>query len=108
LPDSPAPRDGEVSFAAFGKSDCQHPEPTCPEPTGSNLTSDVQAQAITKQLLDQVKRGGLDFSLFTGDVDVAAGREPGTTNPPSTPADSSYVHHRWTELVANPLADARL
>jgi hypothetical protein len=105
LPDAPAPRPGEISFAAFGSSGCQAPGDTqCPELTGTNFANEVAVQHIESELADRANRaGGPRFALFTGDVNDAggAGVDQGRGDLPSDP---SIVHRRWAELVAQALA----
>jgi len=104
LPDRSAPRPGELSFAAFGKSDCQDATTSvCPELTGTNLFNEIVQRRTVDAISAQAKSpGGPAFSLFTGDANSAGGTATGT----GTPTDKSVVHRRWVEGVANRFLDA--
>jgi hypothetical protein len=115
LPDTPEPQVGEVSFAAFGKQECQLPgEPTCPEMQGSNLVNEVIARRVTDAITGADRQSDRPaFAVFTGDAGNSAGRDQGVENPygsgaatPNAPLDTDVIHHRWSELVAQPLQDA--
>jgi hypothetical protein len=114
LPDAPPARDGEVSFAAFGKQECQlATEPTCPEMQGSNLVNEVIARRVTDAITGaSTQPGGPPFAVFTGDAGNSAGRDQGTDNAlllgvnANAPIDTDITHHRWSELVAQPLRDS--
>ena len=103
LPDTPAPRPGEISFAAFGRSDC-HFSGACPELHGTNLTNDVIARRVADEITAASKRpGGPQFAVFTGDIGHAAGRDRSSPDKPGsadTPLDNNVVQRRWVELVA--------
>jgi hypothetical protein len=115
LPDTPGPpQSGEVSFAAFGKQECQLPEePTCPEMQGSNLANELIARRVTDAISGASTRSDRPaFAVFTGDADNSAGRDRGNENQNvqlagnvTTPVDADVIHHRWRELVAQPLRD---
>src|SRR5205823_4132264 len=120
LPDAPVSPD-DVSFAAFGNSDCQLPStpsnPVCPELLGSNAANDVIARAIAARLAGSAADpSGPAFSLFTGDVGDAAGNAGKPTIDPlgfglagaTLPLDPSAVHERWAELIGDPLLGAGL
>jgi hypothetical protein len=108
VPDAPSAQPGEISFAAFGRSEC-HQTDTCPDPNGSNLFNEV----ISRRIVQAISRPGRPaFALFTGDVDHAAGRDTAesgvgsqVTNPDS-PLETDAMHDRWAELIADPLASA--
>ncbi len=109
LPDAPLPRDGEISFAAFGRSECHGGRnDKCPEGSAGNLFNEVVSRRVTKEVIDRSREpGGPDFVVFTGDVGRAAGRELGGGIAGSnTSLDKSWVHERWEEQVADRLADA--
>src|SRR5207248_2966477 len=104
--------DGELSFAAFGRTDCELStrvlggEMACPEPAGSNLINDVISQRVTHAIVDDGGQlGAPGFALFTGDVDDVAGQTSGD-NAANLPTDQSVIHHRFVELVAAPLEQA--
>ncbi|TMK38770.1 MAG: hypothetical protein E6G56_13320 [Actinobacteria bacterium] len=108
LPDTPAPRPGEVSFAVFGKSDCQLPSSrTCPETTGTNQFNQVLQQRVVDAITQAHRDGGPQFALFTGDANDSAGtggvrgRPTASANLPAGQPD--IVHDRWAELVASQL-----
>jgi hypothetical protein len=109
---------GAISFAAFGNSNCQ-PDTTphgtilddasgkevCPELTGSNEANDMTARAVRDAIVaGRGRPGGPEFGLFTGDVGDAAGTRH--HNPLNTPLDTSPIHDRWGELIADPLLQA--
>ncbi|MDX6652263.1 MAG: hypothetical protein QOJ38_1044, partial [Solirubrobacterales bacterium] len=113
LLDSGPSRQGELSFTAFGRSDCQLStragagtgDMACPEPTGSKLVNDAISQRVTKEITDSASHpDGPAFSLFSGDVDDIAGSSEGKTA--SAPTEMSVVHHRFAELVVDPLRQA--
>jgi hypothetical protein len=119
LADAPAHRDGELSFAAFGKSDCSSPvEGICTAPAGTNLESDLIPKRIDGALTDPGARP--DFTLFTGDAVQGAGDDHdlgpslgGTTTANNSARaitapnlDPSVLHHDWAQAVADPLLDA--
>jgi hypothetical protein len=114
LPDTPKYQGGEVSFAAFGKQECLLPgEPTCPEMQGSNLVNEVIARGVTDAISDASTQSDQPaFAVFTGDVGNSAGRDRGVEHPVeggnalNTPVDADVIHHRWSELVAQPLQNA--
>ena len=115
LPDAPAPRPGELAFAAFGKQDCHAAGGAgvaatggraCPEPSGS-LTSDVVAQRVTSEMVERARApGGRAFAVFTGDIaDAPGGASTGVfTETTETPLNPNMKHRRWAELVADRLA----
>jgi len=118
LPDTPGAKPGEIRIGAFGKSDCHlGVGSVCPEPTGSNLFQDLVSARVADALIDRSRDATpLSAAVFTGDVNDAAGRGTaqqapavgGATPHLDTPADPSFVHHRWVELIANRFADAAL
>ena len=115
LPDSPAPRPAEVSFALFGKQECQAgSQALCPELDGSNEANDAVASRVVDSLLSSAQTpGGPAFSLFTGDgVDAggigSGGGGLGVLGTTRTSVDADIAHHRWAELVADPLRAAGL
>jgi hypothetical protein len=109
LPDAPSARPGELSFAAFGNSDCNngHPADACPEPLDSNVTHDVLARRVREELIDRAARAdGPALGVFTGDMsDVAGHRDRQVFRGPTDP---SIIHRRWAELTADPLREAGL
>ena len=106
LPDSAPPRAGEVSFAAFGKSECRLPAPqACPEMAGTNRANELSVDRITSQLVGAAKAGtGPGFALYTGDISDSAGAGPST----NTPVDRDFPARRFDELIAQPLLRAGL
>jgi hypothetical protein len=104
LPDAPLARRGEITFGAFGKSDCQDTNTSvCPELTSTNLFNERIQTGLVDSLTAQAKRlGGPAFAVFTGDANYAAG----TASSVNTPADKSIVHRRWAEQVAGRFASA--
>ena len=89
----------DVSFAAFGKQDCQQFRAlrNCYEMDGSNMDNEWIANRVNQDVLAAAKRpGGPSFSLFSGDiVDNFA---PGASG-------FAFTSRRWTELIADPLSD---
>ncbi|HEX2016662.1 MAG TPA: hypothetical protein VGN69_08200 [Solirubrobacteraceae bacterium] len=102
LPDSPAPRPGEMEFAAFGKSECrvQIQGTGCGESSDSNMLNELVARRVSQELAQRAQGpSGPAFALWTGDVnDKASG---------DTPAHS-FDHRRFVEAVAHRLQDAGL
>jgi hypothetical protein len=102
LPDAPLPRPGEITFAAFGRSDCHLAagQASCDEMHGTNRFHEVVSRRIVDELVRRSKRpGGPILALFTGDVDAAAGRNDDI----ATPLDRDVAHRRWLDLVAKRL-----
>jgi hypothetical protein len=116
LPDAPAPVAGELSFAAFGKSDCSLVgDEECPEMPGTNLSNEVISRRIVSEVADAPGRpGGPAFSLFTGDTADVGGGPAATTRGAFVvgatvlPTDRDVNARRWAELVAQPMAQAGL
>jgi hypothetical protein len=112
LPDAPTRQHGELSFAAFGASDCQlvgradfGDTELCPEMTGSNEANEVIARQVRDTVLARTRQpGGLSFGVFTGDAGDAGGS--GTHNSVSGPTEPSLVHERWADFIAGPFAQA--
>ena len=100
LPDAPAPRPGEVSFVAFGKSDCANDDAnSCPGPSGTDALSDVISRRIVAAVKDLgEKAGGPVFSVFTGDANDRGGRISELSRP--------TLLNEWVDMVARPLDDA--
>jgi hypothetical protein len=117
LPDTPPAEAGEVSFAAFGKQECQA-SPTCAEMQGTNLTNELIAREVASAIESQSSRaGGPAFALFTGDANTSAGRDQSLENgyvteggyagyAANTPIDTDVIHHRWDDVIAHPLQEA--
>lgn len=111
VPDAPAPRPGEIRFAAFGKSECRAESGDfCPEPVGSGLVNDVVARRVADAVAAASREAaGPSFALFTGDVADAAGpgsQAAGQTQVAASPADQDLVHRQWGEKAMR-LLDAR-
>ena len=73
LPDTAKPSDGEITLAAFGKSECQQKN-SCPEPLGSNELD----QVVQRHIVDELSRrasdpNGAALAVFTGDVSDSGG-----------------------------------
>jgi hypothetical protein len=102
LPDSKPVGPGELSFAAFGRSDCHLEEDKqvqhCIEPEGTNFVNEVIPRRISEEI---DSADGADFALFTGDVNRAAGRDQGD----DTPLDVDVMHRRWVEIVGRDFAN---
>jgi hypothetical protein len=107
LPDAPAPRPGELSFAAFGKSDCPGSE-ICPEPNAGSLWHEVLLRRTVRALRDAAGRdAGPDFALFTGDAVDSASSPGSDAAPPTLTTRGPLKLRRWKEAV-EPLDDAGL
>ena len=107
VPDAPAPREGEISFAAFGRSDCHTSVPKCPEGHARNLFNEVVSRRVVREVVNRAEQpGGPAFAVFTGDAGRAAGKEEGASV--NTPLDKSLVHRRWIEQVADRFSDSGL
>ena len=113
LPDAPPRRDGELAFAAFGKSDCESTR-FCPEMLGTSDTAEVVNQQLVTKLKEASGTGAVQFSLFSGDATDSAGQAGASTtdldklaNPytPGSPeaAVGALKHRRFNEFVADPL-----
>jgi hypothetical protein len=116
LPDAPQPRAGEITFAAFGKTDCQlldrHGDP-CPSVRGTSMAND----RVLDGLVEAIKGGASNtgkpaFALFTGDVGDQAG--PGGAHPGGTSSTGTglsgvlpdLIHRRFVDQIAEPLGVA--
>jgi hypothetical protein len=110
LPDTPPVQPGELSLAAFGKSDCQSPNSSaCPEFTGTGLIHEVLADRIADDLVAQSRApGGPALALFTGDAtDVGGGNGiDAAANSTNTALDTDVKHRRWAEAILGRFADA--
>jgi hypothetical protein len=114
LPDAPEPSPGEISFATFGKQDCQYftavtnDATGCKPMDGSNLTTDVIARRIDGEIESRASApAGPQFTLFSGDASEGAGGGRGqTSSTAETPSDADLKHRNWIDLVAGPLLDA--
>jgi hypothetical protein len=119
LPDSPAKRAGELTFAAFGKSDCPI-DPLngiqCPSYAGSNRPVDRILDGIAAEL---GQRSDLDFAVHTGDAyENGADAESSVTGYPQSlgatrvpvrgaPFESAAVRYRrFSEGILEPLRRA--
>ncbi|MDX6651306.1 MAG: hypothetical protein QOJ38_87, partial [Solirubrobacterales bacterium] len=110
--DSPKPSADELSFAAFGNSECQYAPLSgqaaakpCPPLGGSNEATDLVASRVRDEALARKDLpGGLDFSLFSGDVGSIGGTQRNVLV--GTPFIESEIHDRWRELIADPLTEA--
>ncbi|MDX6652796.1 MAG: hypothetical protein QOJ38_1577 [Solirubrobacterales bacterium] len=111
LPDAPPKRSNELSFAAFGKSECQAAAAnSCPAPAGTNVVNDVIARRIAAELTAPT---GPDFSLFTGDAVESAHSDSANIDDPTanvsetySPTNRSVVHSRWIESLASRFTDS--
>ncbi|HVE69698.1 MAG TPA: hypothetical protein VNB64_14080, partial [Solirubrobacteraceae bacterium] len=100
LPDAPPARPGELSFVAFGKSDCANPsERTCPGPSGTDALNDVVARRVTDAVTSSEDRPASPaFAVFTGDASDHGGNVARAARP--------TMLHEWVDLVARPLDEA--
>jgi hypothetical protein len=125
LADAPPPRDGELRFAAFGKSDCDAASP-CPGLIGTRESSQVALERIVSELADEP----LDLALHTGDatdstgvtgtasagfddtgdpIFLTAGADVAQTGVGQQPRQwGARKHRRFVEFVTEPLADRGL
>jgi hypothetical protein len=105
LPDAPGPRDGEIVFAAFGKSDCHLSTSTpCDAVTGLALPSDVVQRRIVQEVIEHSGRpGGPRFAVFTGDINAAGGDVQHADAGHGRVSANAVA--RWAEMVADPLRD---
>ena len=111
LPDAPAEEAGEVTLAAFGRSEC-HVHDWCPEFHGTNLFNEVVTRRIQADLrARRAETAGAFAALFTGDISVAPGRhdakgQTASVAPRIHTANAPNVRHdQWRELVAEPLVE---
>jgi hypothetical protein len=96
-------RAGEIDLAAFGKSDCRLTT-ACPELTGSKLSNELVLRGIRDALTTGPNRP--DLAISTGDVsDIGGSRDP---NLVSGPTSASIMHERWSDLVAERFARAKV
>lgn len=105
LPDATTGRADDLSFAAFGRSDCHFEGISCVEPHGTTFSNEAVSERIVEELRRSSKLpGASEFALFTGDVNHAAGRDDAS----DTPLSLDVIHRRWEELVRDPLASSGL
>ncbi|MDX6652175.1 MAG: hypothetical protein QOJ38_956 [Solirubrobacterales bacterium] len=104
LPDVTAGTVRELSIAALGRSDChlQSGSDSCMEFEGTTLTNELQANRAVSDILGGDGSSSPQLTLFTGDVDHAAGGDFGS----ATPLDADVIHRRWVELVASRFKEA--
>ena len=80
LPDAPAAREGEISFAAFGNTDCDWRE-LCFARRGMLTRHEAIGDRIVAELRERAAEpGGPAFSLFTGDATFIAGLPASSTH----------------------------
>ncbi|MGH2956205.1 MAG: hypothetical protein ACRDL6_04335, partial [Solirubrobacterales bacterium] len=97
LRDTPPPVDGELSFAAFGKTDCPAGEAPC-RMEGSTDRFEVMGRRVADEIAAAAAEpGGPLFAVFAGDATSGAGL-PGSVE--------SLRLRRWSDLVAERLAEA--
>jgi hypothetical protein len=97
LRDAPPARPGEVSFLAFGKSDCANSSfDPCPGPSGTDALSDVVSREIVARARDLAGDGRRPgFAVFTGDANDHGGNLSAISRP--------AMLNEWVDLVARPL-----
>ncbi|MDQ4041768.1 MAG: hypothetical protein M3141_08465, partial [Actinomycetota bacterium] len=102
LPDAPAPRRGELSFVAFGKSDCANPSTEqCPGPSGTDALSDIVSRRISERIAAlRGESSRLAFALFTGDANDHGGNLARGSRP--------VLLNEWVDLVARPIDEAKV
>jgi hypothetical protein len=114
LPDVPGGADGELSFAAFGKTECHAPTSKfCSERQASRSEYEVLARTIADELERGARGGELGFGLFTGDsVDSASlpasdlpDQQSSTRGSGGILASGPIKLRRWREQVVEDLAD---
>jgi hypothetical protein len=120
LPDAPAPRPGEISFAALGKSDCHLENAICPGlETGYEYAtaSRLAAEQIAARAQDP---NGPALTVFTGDVVDEVGMAAASTAEEAAPVPELQPvvdrHHLGGQAklrearswIAEPLSDAGL
>ena len=123
LPDTPSPRPGDLSFAAFGKTDCHAPEGgRCYEMAGVTEHSEEMAARIVAEVARRSKLAGGPIAAVStgGSADVAGyvGEQAaestvhGTSSAPH-PHNAHTVSaygptklRRWSEFVAERLERA--
>jgi hypothetical protein len=118
LPDAPPATEGELTLGAFGKSDCDAPNGSlCGEMAGLTTTYEVITERIIDELVEHRSAGGLDLAVQTGDAADSAGLPassladldqkpgPGIFTLSETQRAGQLKHRRYSELVADELAD---
>jgi hypothetical protein len=79
------------------------------------MFNEVVARRVADAIADpSAKSSRPTFAVFTGDAGNSAGRDQNIesggiahqSTTANTPADRDLVHHRWSELVAQPLQEA--
>jgi hypothetical protein len=102
LPDTQAPREGELSFAVLGKTHCVpgSDSVSCPAWSESTNIDELIARRAVEEITDRAaKPGGPSFALFSGDAIETPGRADET--------DAGAVRYRqWADQVAGPLGEA--
>ena len=103
LPDAPNDRAGELSFVAFGKSDCANlrSEP-CPGPSGTAALSDIVSRRIVDAVISPTWPSPRpQFAIFTGDANDHGNDAARTSVRPA-------LLNEWVDLVARPLDQAEV
>ena len=111
LSDAPEERPGELTLAAFGRSECQLG--SCPPFAGTNLFNEVISRRINEEIAERTKRSSNSvLAVSTGDLNEAAGqdREDATTasgfgGHVHTVNQPNMSHHQWKQFVADPLLE---
>ena len=110
-PDTPAPEPGEITLAAFGRSEC-HLDHYCTPFQGSNHFNERVNRGIQSELRERRERiDGPFAAIFTGDISNMPGRSqrgkafPTAVGSTNAPLDTNVVHDAWRDLMAKPLAD---
>ncbi len=100
LPDAPAPRPGELSFVAFGKSDCANPSnEQCPGPSGTDALNDIVSRRLSERIAALRREPNpLAFAVFTGDANDHGGNLARGSRP--------VLLNEWVDLVVRPIEEA--
>ena len=115
LADAPGERSGELSVAAFGRSECQ--DDGCPPFAGSNLLNEVINRRISDEVIERAKESSSPVTaVSTGDLNEAPGRENegkstrqggvGVGMNVHTVNEPNVAHHQWRQFVADPLLES--
>ncbi|MGH2957392.1 MAG: hypothetical protein ACRDL6_10405, partial [Solirubrobacterales bacterium] len=102
-----APSEDELTVGAFGRSNCVPDDGTCREFQSTSMFNQTISTRAADEILARSDKGEVDLTLFTGDVNHAAGRDD-VGSPASTPLDVDVMHRRWIEMVADRFTEGGL
>ena len=111
LADAPKERPGELTVAAFGRSECQFG--SCAPFAGTNLFNEVISRRINEEIAERHKRSSNSVvAVSTGDLNEAPGQDREDASTANlvgghlhTANQANMSHHQWKQFVADPLLE---